>query len=567
MFILGLSDSHDASVTLIEDGVILAAVSEERFTRKKRQQGFPYRSLEYVKSLIKGREIERVYLCGKYGRALFRILDSLYSKGNTCKNVSSVSSRLAYWLENTIADTPFIKDVESKIGIAVVKSRLSKTGIKFSSFFVLEHHFSHIVSSLCGMPSDRHLVVSLDAYGDALSGAVLCFESGKIRILQKISYKNSIAQFYAYICAYLGFKEGDEGKVMALADFGSNSELYKFFKSFFKVNGTNIKVNLKYKGSFFLRQLCSYSKDDIAFALQRVTEEIVVEFISAFLKNCSNPDLFLAGGLFANIKVTQRLHERGCFNRIFVSPNMGDGGLSFASLINDKTVSDFNGIQSSANLFSVNKLRHVYLGPGYEDAYIESVLKTGNLSYRAYENIEKKAAELLSRGKVIARFHGRMEFGPRALGNRSILYQTTDRTVNDWLNKKLKRDEFMPFAPVTLYEFKDKCYLNVNGAENAAKFMTISFECTEWMQKVSPSVVHVDGTARPQLIKEDENPGYYKILRQYYEITGIPSVINTSFNMHGEPIVCSPYEAVRTFQSAGIDYLAIGSFLVENKFT
>lgn len=566
MFILGLSDSHDASVTLIEDGVILAAVSEERFTRKKRQQGFPYRSLEYVRSLIKGREIERVYLSGKYGRVLFRILDFFYSRGNTCKNVSSVSSRLAYWLENTIAVTPFIKEMESKIGVAVVKSRLRKTGIKFSSFFVLEHHFSHLISSLCGMHSDRYLVVSLDAYGDALSGVVLYFENGKTKILQKISYKNSIAQFYAYICAYLGFNEGDEGKVMALADFGRNSGLCKVFKSFFKVNGTNIKVNIKYKRSFFLRQLRSYSKNDVAFALQRVTEEIVSELIGAFLKGSSKPDLFLSGGLFANIKVTQRLHERGCFNRIFVSPNMGDGGLSFASLIHDKTVSDLNRIQLNVNFFSGNKLRHVYLGPGYEDAYIESILKAGNLSYRAYENIEKKAAELLSRGKVIARFHGRMEFGPRALGNRSILYQTTDRTVNGWLNKKLKRDEFMPFAPVTLYEFKDKCYLNVIGAENAAKFMTISFKCTEWMRKVSPSVVHVDGTARPQFIKEDENPGYYRILRQYYEITGIPSLINTSFNMHGEPIVCSPYEAVRTFRSAGIDYLAIGSFLVENKF-
>jgi carbamoyltransferase len=157
-----------------------------------------------------------------------------------------------------------------------------------------------------------------------------------------------------------------------------------------------------------------------------------------------------------------------------------------------------------------------------------------------------------------------MEYGPRALGNRSILYQTADKSVNDWLNKKLSRPGYMPFAPVTLFEFKDICYKNINGAEHAAKFMTIALDCTEWMKQVSPGVVHVDGTARPQLLKEEDNPGYYKILKEYQRITGIPSLINTSFNMHQEPIVCSPEEAIRTFLEAELDYLAINRFLVKN---
>ncbi len=229
---------------------------------------------------------------------------------------------------------------------------------------------------------------------------------------------------------------------------------------------------------------------------------------------------------------------------------MGDGGICFAA-------AGLNGAFPA-------KLKDAYLGPDYNDDWVKGLLDKSGFPYTREPDIEKKAAALLSQGKVIARFAGRMEFGPRALGNRSILYQATDKSVNDWLNKRLRRSEFMPFAPVTLFELKDKCYLNTRGAEEAARYMTISFACSEWMKKVSPGVVHIDGTARPQIIKEEDNPGYYKILNEYFKITGIPSLINTSFNMHGEPIVCSPEDALKTFSLAGLDYLAINNFLVGN---
>lgn len=564
MLVLGISDSHDASVTLIKDGKIIAAVSEERFTRRKRQQGFPYRSLEYIRGFLGGERIESVYLSGRYGRALFRLLDPVYSRTDPNKNVFSLFSRLACWVENTIAFIPFLRELDSEIGASAVKRRLSKEGIRFSSFFVVEHHYAHIISALFGMDSDRFLALSLDAYGDALSGVALGIEHGKVRIMHRISSQNSIAQFYAYICAYLGFKEGEEGKVMALADFGRESPVCGIFKSIFKVSGTKIKVYSRYKRRAFFRQLRMFSKQDIAFALQRVTEQTVLEFLGAFIKGRENLDLFLSGGLFANIKVTQRLHEMGCFNRIFVSPNMGDGGLSFAPIMHVQKQSILSKIPSLALSIPRQKLLHVYLGPEFTGTYIEDILKTSGLFYNKLDNIEQISADLLAKGKVVARFHGRMEFGPRALGNRSILYQTTDITVRDWLNKKLIRDEFMPFAPVTLFEYKDKCYKNIRGLEESAKFMTVSVNCTDWMKKISPAVVHVDGTARPQLIKNEDNASFYKILEYYHKLTGIPSLINTSFNLHGEPIVCSPLEAIRTFKTSGLDYLAIGNFLAQN---
>ena len=156
-----------------------------------------------------------------------------------------------------------------------------------------------------------------------------------------------------------------------------------------------------------------------------------------------------------------------------------------------------------------------------------------------------------------------MEYGPRSLGNRSILYHTKDPSVNQWLNERLNRTEFMPFAPATLNEEREKCYKNIQGAEYTSRFMTITFDCTDWMLETSPAAVHVDGTARPQLVSEESNESFYKIIKEYHKLTGIPSVINTSFNMHEEPIVCTPADAIKAFMQGHLDYLAIGNYLVK----
>jgi len=564
MLLLGISDSHDASIVLIDNAEVLAAVSEERFTRRKRHQGFPFKSIEYVKNYINNRTIDKVYTVGKYGRAIFRILNRFYSNTNPQKSIFSFSSKAAYWLENIIATTPILKNIESKIGLFVIKKRLNDMDIKYNLIELTDHHYCHIVSSLAGMNSDNYLAVSLDAYGDGKSGLIINVENKKLAKKIEISYKDSIANFYGVISAYMGFKEGDEGKVMALADYGKETILLEMFKEIFKTYQSKFKIKNIYKRKLLTKELKKYSKEDIAFALQKTIEDVVCKFIISCIPKDTRPDLFLAGGLFANIKVNQRLHETGLFNKIFIFPNMGDGGTPFVSVCNGKSRRFFIGRILNIYKLKPVKLRHVYLGPEYTDAYIENCLDKQKLCYSKEIDIEKKVAFLLAKNNVIARFHGRMEYGPRALGNRSILYRTDDSTVNNWLNMRLRRVEYMPFAPVTLFEFKDKCYLNINGAEEAAKFMTISFYCTDWMKKISPGVVHVDGTARPQTIKEEDNPSYYRILKEYYNITGIPSLINTSFNMHNEPIVCSPDDAIQTFKSAKLDYLAIGNFLAKN---
>ena len=210
----------------------------------------------------------------------------------------------------------------------------------------------------------------------------------------------------------------------------------------------------------------------------------------------------------------------------------------------------------------------VYWGSEFgEDELRDALEQVGGLriEFRREAEIERRVAELLAQNKVIARYNGRMEFGPRALGNRSILYSTTDASANKWLNKRLNRTEFMPFAPIVMEERADDLFQNIDGARHACKFMTIILDCTEWTKQNCPAIVHVDGTARPQFVNEEINPSMYRILRHYDSITGLPILVNTSYNMHEEPIVCTPQDAVRAFLDSRLDYLALGPFLARQR--
>ena len=204
----------------------------------------------------------------------------------------------------------------------------------------------------------------------------------------------------------------------------------------------------------------------------------------------------------------------------------------------------------------------VYYGPDYSDADIKRALDAAELRYERFDDAEDKIGELLANDYIVGRFNGRMEYGPRALGNRSVLYPAKEPEVNQWLNHQLGRTEFMPFAPAALMEAGPRLFKNLSGCEKAAEFMTVTFDCTDEMKRLCPAAVHVDGTARPQLVSEKTNKSFHRIIKAYEARSGIPSVINTSFNMHEEPIICSPEDAVRAFLLGNIDYLAAGSFVV-----
>jgi carbamoyltransferase len=244
---------------------------------------------------------------------------------------------------------------------------------------------------------------------------------------------------------------------------------------------------------------------------------------------------------------------------IFIHPAMDDSGLAVGSAL-AALIEQFG---AGAHVLN-RRLDNVYFGPAFDDKQIESAIRVADFPAEYAPDVQERIAALLAEGHVVARFTGRMEYGPRALGHRSILYQTTDPSVNDWLNEALKRTEFMPFAPATLIEHAHLCYRGLHGAEDPARFMTITFDCTERMRTESPGVVHVDCTARPQIIDAVTAPDFHAILSAYHRRAGIPSLINTSFNMHGEPIVCTPEDALRSFDQGNLEHLAIGNWIVSN---
>jgi carbamoyltransferase len=259
--------------------------------------------------------------------------------------------------------------------------------------------------------------------------------------------------------------------------------------------------------------------------------------------------------VFANVKLNKLVKEMG-FGQIFIQPAMGDGGLAFGAPL-------WRLAEEQGSL-SPYRLESVYLGPEYDENEMLAAIRAEGLDARRENEVEVAIAEKLAQGRVVARFNGRMEFGPRALGNRSILYHCADASVNDWLNNRLDRTEFMPFAPATIEDEAHESFLGIRGAEHTAEFMTITSDCSETFRRRCPAAVHVDGTARPQIVRKATNPSFHRILEEYRKRTGVGTVVNTSFNMHEEPIVCSPQDAVRSFMRGHLDYLAMGPFLVEN---
>jgi carbamoyltransferase len=552
--IISICDNHDSGAALIIDGKIISAISEERLNRIKLTRYFPSKSIIKLleeKHVILN-DIDLIIIGAKMTpMTLLRIFNKKYAG---IKKISQFNYFLnLYIFYQVLVKIFFLTNIEMFFSKLFFKNKL-RTNKKM---IFIGHHESHAYSAYSTSGLRKALVITIDAMGDGVSVTLSIGNNGYIKRIFCQSGFSSIGLYYSRITEFLGFTPiKHEGKTTGLAAYGNPIYLIDEMKKnmHFCSKGFNLK-NYSFKqdkNTGFYKKLKNFSREDIAAALQKNLEEEVCKFIEYWVNKTNVHDLALAGGLFANVKLNQKIHELNCVNSIYIFPHMGDGGLAVGAAFAYVKPNPF-------------KLENVYFGPEYSNKDIKIELNQNKLKYYYFKNIESEIAKLLAKGFVVARFNGRMEFGPRALGNRSILYQTNDKTVNDWLNKKLKRTEFMPFAPATLKEYADKCYKNIKGAEYTAKFMTITFDCTDWMKENCPGVVHVDGTARPQILSRKDNPSFYKIIDEYRKITGIPSIINTSFNIHEEPIVCSPKDAVRAFRIGHLGYLAIGNYLVKNE--
>lgn len=557
VIVLGINDNHDSGAALCVDGEMVAAVGQERIDRTKNSDAFPWDAIDEVLYLagVRPADIDKVVFGSHFTPAVALRRFSAFHHNARTSNGQYSPLLNAYIVYQVAIKETGLWPVEAELSRRFLRGRMRTRGIG-ADVSTIDHHEAHAWSAYRSQPHDDALVVTMDAMGDGTSTTVSLGGGGHLKPIWRQSGLSAINTYYSRITEWLGFKANrHEGKITGLAAYAEPPEdlLAHFRRQLHFVprrGGFNLMPYWlpQRKDDRFHKVLERYTREEIASSMQRNLEHQACAFVQHWARKTGRRHLAVAGGIFSNVKLNQRIHELPEIESIFIYPNMGDGGLAAGAALARSAVAP-------------HELKDVYSGRGWDEPDHERALVEGGLPYERPKDLTGKVADALVDGKVIARVDGRMEWGPRALGNRTVLYKPDDPSVNDWLNKKLKRTEFMPFAPVTLWEHRDECYLGLAGAEDAARFMTICFDCTPRMKEVSAGVVHRDGTARPQLIRRDDNPGYYDIVAAWHKRTGNPSVINTSFNMHEEPIVRSPSDAVRAFVKSELDLLILGPFL------
>ncbi|MFN8322065.1 MAG: carbamoyltransferase C-terminal domain-containing protein [Chitinophagales bacterium] len=603
-YILGLHIGHDATTALIDmEGNVLSAMAEERITRIKFHMGFPYDGIDEVLKMAGVQKSEIAYVVGSTKRQLFVGTDeynNLFTtrdkktiKGTDIFNdAKSPSISRVLKLISQKFTTPKITDrakflsESEQLTLNTLRKICTEIGLEHAEVFTYNHHLCHAASAYYYSGETDAIVFTMDGAGDGDCATVSLAEHGRLNTVASFSDAISPGRFYSEITGFLGFKRlRHEGKLTGLAAYGNASKYYNDLKQYisfdekkelfvYKQNTANSlskKINTikkVYEGKItsiphtvaihdFLVSKYDPKTDmqDLAAAAQKILEDVSISFIKHYLKKYPKKKVLLAGGVFANVKLNQFIAEIPGVEFVYIHQNMGDGGLALGgAALHAATIQ---------NKHICKKPADVYWGNGYTNEEIEKELKKENIQYEYVPDIEIKIAQLMADNKVIGRFYGGMEYGPRALGNRSIIGSTTDRTINDWLNKKLKRTEFMPFAPSMIGDLAEDVLEGYNKhiSSYTDRFMTITYNVApKWREKLQ-ATTHVDGTARPQVVFEENNPEYYKIIKEYYKITGIPAVMNTSFNMHEEPIVRTPYDAIRAFRQGCMDYLAIGNYL------
>jgi len=569
MIILGINDGHDAGVALLEDGIVRYAVNEERFNRKKMAGGFPSLCLDNMLNYlsISPRDIKQLFI-GNTTKPTIPDDSEEYGKSDLIKSFLKKCYYRITDINPRILDTGIIVKLHQNLGRAFrgkrrISNYLRDYGFRIQDISFVDHQLCHISSATGTAGFEKCLAVSLDGGGDGLSGSVYYKQGICLIQLARISKANSLGLFWAAVTEACGFNPNQHGgKITGLAALGDSSSVYDLIKNWYCVaRKPPIIIN---KTGFSYDRLVSriktlinkFSMQDVAAAAQRLLEEVVVDFIKRYCAITGARYIALAGGIFANVRLNQKIADLPDVDEIFIHPNMGDGGKAIGAAI--------SGYCRNNPTKDLPPISNAYLGNHYTLDDIESLFSEFGLSFYKTVNAEYEIAKLLNINKVVCRYSGRSEYGPRALGNRSILYHPKDVSVNDWLNKKLKRTEFMPFAPSVLKEYEDQCFFIRDGSKLTDHFMTRTFDCTDWFKEHCPAVVHVDGTSRPQIVTKEANTSYYKIIDEYRKLSGVPAILNTSFNMHEEPIVETPRDAIQAFISMRADYLAMGKYLVSN---
>ena len=601
MTILGISCFyHDSAAAIIEDGKIIAAAQEERFTRKKHDASFPTNAIKFCLK-YSGMTLDELDGIAFYDKPLLkfeRLLETYYAFSP--KGIQSFITAIPVWLKEKMFIKRLIfsnlKDIEP----------YNKKNLKL---LFPEHHLSHAASAFYPSPYEKAAILTIDGVGEWATASICLGEGNKISILKELKFPHSIGLIYSTFTYFLGFRvNSGEYKLMGLAPYGNPDS--QRVKDYIKIIKDNL-ISIKEDGSIWLNQeFFNYStglrmaKDkkweklfgfpkrnaddeleqyhcDLGFAIQSITEEIVIQMAKEAKRLTNAKYLCMAGGVALNCVANGKLIQEKIFDDIFIQPAAGDAGGALGAA--QAAYHIYFDQERTIDTSKMDAMQGSYLGPHFSDMEVELMAKKYKAPYQFFENFENLCAivaDKLEEGNAIGWMQGRMEFGPRALGNRSILGDPRNKEMQKKLNLKIKyRESFRPFAPSIKAERTQKYFKQESPSpymlvvqpvvddirnELPEDYHDLDLKSKLYYERSSlPAITHIDFSARIQTVHQETNHRYWTLIHQFEKKTGCPAVVNTSFNVRGEPIVCTPEDAYRCFMRTEMDYLVIGNFLFE----
>jgi carbamoyltransferase len=590
MNILGISCYfHDAAAALLQDGQLIAAAEEERFTRKKHDYEFPQHAIDFCLRLggISGEDLDYVVFFEKPLRKFERII--LSSMQTFPRSQRVFREAMVAWF----ADKLWIKQlIQKRLGVSPAK-------IMFS-----EHHLSHAASTFYCSPFNEAAILTVDGVGEWTTTSLGVGRGTDLKLIKEIQFPHSLGLLYSAFTAFLGFEVNEgEYKVMGMAPFGSPRYVDKVYKLlrfgsdgsfeldmdyFCFHHSTDKTFNGKFEElfgtprdpeahfftpgtgypSYFGEKPANYDQlgqsnqyyADIAASIQKVTEETLLMMANAAYKETGLKRLCLAGGVALNSVANGRILKETPFEEIYVQPAAGDGGGAIGAAL-----FAYHSVLGKPRKFVMD---HAYWGEEHSAGDIEKFLRNAGIRYQRFENEETlldRTVDQLQDGKVIGWSQGRFEWGPRALGNRSIIADPRRADMKDIVNTKIKfREPYRPFAPSVLVDKTEEFFKLCGAAKQyPARFMLYVVDVREDKRDIVPAITHIDGTGRLQTVDEQSAPRYYRLIERFGEATGVPIILNTSFNLRGEPIVNTPREAFTTFSRSEMDVLVLDNYLIE----
>ena len=587
MIVLGIHDGHNSGASLFKNGKLLSAISEEKISRKKNEYGFPEKSINFIlkHNNISKNQVNKIAISTKFLPPKYFLV-----KRNTTFTLQDyIKEQNEYWFEKIYnkKNVKYLSIFKDKIlnkkklfyNFSKIKNEDDYLGMQnarreqfckyFSidkkNIFFFDHHECHAYYGYYGkgITKKKSCVVTVDGGGDNSNATIWISKGKQLKNIYRTNNGN-LGRIYRYVTLMLGMKPTEhEFKVMGLAGYALEKNIYyekslKIFRDTLDVKGIKFKYKKKIKDHYFYfkNKLSGERFDTISYSVQKFLEEILVKWFNNISKKHAVKDFIFSGGVAQNVKATKKILESKRVNSIYVPPGPGDESLCIGAVYCYLARNNLLNQNSK-----ISNMKNPYVGISFDEKSVKFIKKNKNLKIVKTSN--KQVAKILSKGDPVARFSFKPnEFGPRALGNRSILADPRKQDIINTINKKIKvRDFWMPFAPSVLAEDAKKIMHVIKNHDNP--YMTISFDVRKkFIDKISAAVHPFDKTCRPQFVSKKTNPDYYELIKEFKKISGVGVLLNTSFNLHGEPIVFQPKDAIRSFLKSGLKYLYMDNYLI-----